>query len=465
MASFLIVFIALMTVSQQVETDLDGAASLLAEKIQASSHLAVKTRPIRTVILPLNGDREDYWVLYRAVSDLLWSRVMRMEGFALSDRDSSVKAMADLKINLQKGLLAAESIAKLRERLDCDIVITGYIADLSTVIGINLYLWDAVGGNMFSTAAVQLRKSASIVPLIASPYDAQEELRDYCSLKWRSKPLPYRILAMSVNDIDGDNTSEIVLATESDLKVLSWDGFSFIERSSIKYVDDAQLRRNQRNIRTLVGSDLDGDGCDEIYVSVPDKETLIWKWKENNLVRTDTMPSTLLAENDAHFVFSSLQPDRNHFSGQATYLISKADKSRTDRPFPVDYYAVGIADGKKWLIVDVENRIRVFSDNMEPVWQSAAAFGTGVAIADLDKNGKSEIICTSAVPQGKQDSLIILEWDNGTYSKKWESQPLKGSISALCAGDPNNDGVDELIVAVLEQGRCGIYLYTANYVR
>jgi len=376
-----------------------------------------------------------------------------------------VQAVSSLKMDLPKGLLEPDKITELKQKLNCDAIITGYIADLNTIININMFLWNVDDGSLLVTASARVRKTSAIVSLLTSPYEAQAH--DYYSVKWISQPLPYRILAISVSDIDKDNINEIILATEGELKVLSWDGFSFRERVTAYYTDPSQLRRNQQDIRTLFGLDMDEDSGDEVCVSIPEKETSVWKWESDSLVKIRSLPFTLLAVQNTNLIFGSLKQNRNYFSGSATYQT--LNNSRTDRPLPVDYYSIAIGEtnnteGKEWLVVDAGNLMRVYSENMESLWQSTMNFGTGIAIADLDGNGKNEIIGTSAMPRGKWDSLIILEWDGSSYPKKWESQPIKGTASALCVGDPNNDGMDELVVAVYEQGRSEICLYTANYI-
>jgi len=135
---------------------------------------------------------------------------------------------------------------------------------------------------------------------------------------------------------------------------------------------------------------------------------------------------------------------------------------------PYDFYSIAVAqtndlDNKEWILVDVENVMRIFSDDMTQIWQGTMAFGSGIAVADLDNDKRNEIVATSALPVGDKDILIILEWDGNTYAKKWESSIINGSISALNIGDPNNDGVDELISIIHTQDGSEIYLYTANY--
>ncbi|MEM2990525.1 MAG: hypothetical protein QXQ02_05005 [Halobacteria archaeon] len=466
----MLLFIFLLQIPLQVLAEehlLSDGVSAIVDKIQgAISTLNNKPRPFKTIVLSFCWDTADQWEICHVVTELLRTQIARIGDLEIISRDSTNRALSVLKMDLHKGLLTADKIALLRQQLDFDLIITGCISDLYTIININVYLWDA-DGNLILTTSAQVRKTAGISSLLISPYSA--DAHDYYSAKWQSKPMPYRILSMSVNDVDEDRINVLIIVTESELKVLSWDGFSFQEKASARYIDDAQLRREQRDIRTMFVSDVDGDGYNEICVSIPDKETTLWRWKEGNLVKISTLPPTLLALQEGEPVFGLLKQSRNYFSGQTIYQISKEDKSRSDRPIPVDLYSVAIGEvnnkeGEEWIVVDNSNCMRIYSKDIEPIWQGEMTFGSGITTADLDRNGKNEIIGTSSAPWGRQDSLIILEWNGETYSKKWGSQPIEGSISALCVGDPNNDGADELVVAVFRHGGCVLYLYTANYI-
>ena len=425
-------------------------------------------QPIKVAVLPFFWDKDDQWALCRVITELVYTRMSLINEITLVDRNLTMQVFANLKINPKKGILGADDTIKLKEKLDCNIFITGHVDDQNTIININTFIWDAEDGKLLTTRSCQIRKTAAVVALLETPYKLQAEHHDYFSVKWRSPVLPYKILGVSVNDIDGDETNELILITENEVKVLSWDGFSFVDRSSAKYIDSVELKRNQKYIRIVSGWDSDSDGKDEIYLSVPDVETSIWKWEKDAIIRSGTLPFTLVADQNGTMYSSFLKNNRNYFSGQRTYEVSKTDNIRTEKPMPYDFYSIAVAqtndlDNKEWILVDVENVMRIFSDDMTQIWQGTMAFGSGIAVADLDNDKRNEIVATSALPVGDKDILIILEWDGNTYAKKWESSIINGSISALNIGDPNNDGVDELISIIHTQDGSEIYLYTANY--
>jgi TolB-like protein len=453
----------LLPQAKGAENTLDDGIKQITENLKKELPIT-DGRQIKIALLPFNWDKYDQWALCRVACELLWTQFNQMAEVSLIDRNTIQQAMGNFKTESEKGLLKTEDVAKFRNSPGCDFIITGHISDLITIININVFLWDANSGNLLSTESAQIRKTPAIIAMIAN--EGQSDSNEVYSVKWRSKPMPYRILGLSVSDFNHDGIKDLLLVTESEFKVMSWDGFCFVDRASAQYVNVTQLKRNQWDIRMIFGLDIEGQN--EVYltiISVPDLETSIWKWDKDAPIKVGSIDSTLLSVQKDSMIFGSLK--RNYFLGQKTYQVSKTDNSRIEKQLPKDFYSIAIGDvngiaGREWLIVGVDNIMRIYSEDMSPIWQSTMTFGSGLVIADLDNNGKNEIIGTSAMPQNKKDSLIILEWDGNTYTKKWESQPIDGNITAICIGDPNNDGVDELVIVVYGQNGSEIYLYSAN---
>ncbi len=449
-----------------LEKDLDSGVKTLADNLYNSLHLIdSKNYPLKLAMIPLTWDKEDQWALCKVVFELLKSQIARKGGVYIISGDEVIKAIANKKVNLTKGLIETNEILDLRKTLDCDAVLSGAITDLYVAININLYLWNATDGNLVSLESVQIRKTADIVSLLKPLSEEQSIHQSYYSLKWRSEVLPYRILSMLIDDINNDGINETLIVTGSDIKVLYWDGFSFWEKSSIQYIDSTKLRRNQANIRTICRIDVD-----KISISVPDFDAEIWRLNGDSFVRVDSLAENLLYCDDEKFIFSTIKQDRNFFSGQSTYKILKTDNSRIDIKLPVDYYSISIGDvasteGEEYVIIDIENRLRIYSKDLELIWQSEKmSFGVGIAIADIDENGVKEIILTSALPIGSKDYLIVMEQSGDTYVKKWESPIINGGITNICIGDPDYDSAKEILAAISTNNGSEIRIYSVNYI-
>jgi TolB-like protein len=455
--------------SHSAENEIESSIKIISDNITFFLSQSFNL-PIKVAILPFCWEKNDQWALCRVMTELLYTNLSQVNGFELVDKQITGQIIAKLNINIKKGLLEAEDMIKLKEHLACDFIITGHVADEHTIININTLVWNVREGNLLTIRSSQVRKTASVIALLETPYSNNAEHHDYYSVKWRSPILPYCILAISVNDIDGNGINELILITEEELKILSWDGFGFVEKSSARYIDSAGLKRNQKDIRFVYGWDSDGNGSDEIYLSVPDMETSIWKWEKDDIMKFGSLPFTIVAEQKDKILSSFLKSNRNYYSGQKTYEISKTNNIRTEKFLPYDFYTITIGEtndneGNEILIVDAENIMRIFTEDMVQIWQSTNAFGNVSIIADIDNNKRDEIFVASALPIGDEDFLSIFEWDGNTYAKKWESPAINGSISALYVGDPNNDGVKELIMIINRQDQSEIYLYTANYLQ
>jgi hypothetical protein len=469
---FSIILTPLLPHAEGAENSIDDGVKQIAENLKKDLFIS-DGRQIKIAILPFYWDKNEQWALCRVTYGLLWTRFDNMAGVSLINRNVAQQAMKNSKAESEKGLLKSEDVSKFGTLLGSDFIITGHISDLVTIININVFLWDANNGNLLSTKSVQIRKTSAITAMIAN--NTKPDSNEPYSIKWQSKPAPYLILGITVCDFDRDGINDLLAVTDSEFKVMSWDGFCFVDRASVQYVNVTQLKRNQWNIRTIF--ELNEDSKNEVYISIPDVETSIWKWDKDAPIKVGSIDSTLLLvqkdsilvppSNGRTEVFGALKSGRNYFVGPKTYQVSKTDNSRFEKMIPKDFYSIMLGDvngieGKEWLIIDVDNNMNIYSDDMSLIWKSAMKFGSGIIIADLDNNGKNEIIGTSAMPQNKKDSLIILEWDGNTYIKNWESQPIDGNITAMCIGDPNNDGVDELVTVVYKRNVSEISLYSAN---
>jgi len=455
----ILILTPLLPQAKSAENSLDDGVKQISESLKKDLTIT-DGHQIKIAIIPFNWEKHNQWALCRVTCEYLRTQFSQLAGVSLIDINTIQQAMKILKAESEKGLLKAEDISKLGKSLGCDFIITGHIADLRTIININVFLWNANTGNLSSTKSVQIRKTSAIIAMIS---EVQAESSEVYSVKWQSKLMPYRILGVLVNDFDRDGVNDLLMVTDSDFKVMSWDGFSFVDKASVPYVNATQLKRNQWDIRTICDSN--EDGKNEIYISVPGVETGIWEWEKDTPVKIGSFDPTLLSVQKDFMIFGSLK--LNYFVGQKTYQVSRKDNSKSEKQLPEDFYSLAIGnvndtEGNEWLIVDIDNVMHIYSESIEPIWQSTTTFGSGIAIADLDDNGKNEIIGTSAMLQNNKDSLIILEWDGNTYTKKWESPPIDGSITATCIGDPNNDGVDELVTVVYKQKGSEICLYSAN---
>lgn len=449
-------------------SDLNESISTLSDRVsQAIS--SIYTENANIGVIPFVSKNPELWHLCQVTFDL-FKYHLKLKGFnSLVSDERMIRTLSFLKLNVKDGLLSENDITRIKELLATKVLITGNIVDLYTLFNVNVYIWDCDRVGLMAVQSVQVRKTVNVLSLIELSSQKSEGQLERYSLKWQSGDLSFKILAMSTADIDGDNVNELIILTEEEIKVLQWNGFSFVERKKVRYIDTKKLKRNQRDIRFMLILDGDSDGKPEVYVSVPNMNTGLWVWKDNDIVNTEMLSEVVITHRDGNLIVSSLRQDRNYFSNQATSIISRVDHSKTELKLPFDYYSLNIGEtngmeGKEYILISKDNRLVICSEEMVPLWQSGKMeFGFGISISDLDNDGKNEIIGTSALLGTTKDHVKVLKFNGSTYIEDWRSKDLNGNVSALCVGDPNNDGITELILSVWKDGQSRISLYTTNF--
>ena len=84
-----------------------------------------------------------------------------------------------------------------------------------------------------------------------------------------------------------------------------------------------------------------------------------------------------------------------------------------------------------------------------------------ILIRDLDRDGRAEVIMSKnqstiemfermrTFEKGEIDSLV---WDDGFLSPNWKTREIKGYINDFQIKDADNDGEEDLVLAVVEPG-------------
>jgi len=167
-------------------------------------------------------------------------------------------------------------------------------------------------------------------------------------------------------------------------------------------------------------------------------------------------------------------------------------------PFPkeIGIYGVATADirgkGKPEIIaLDKYDRLNIFSEDGKIEWKSPGRFGgTGnyydtkkkrkedfrddsasrvyipgrVLVKDLNGDGIPQIIVNKNEPttrlfeRGKgyeTGEIYCLTWDEGDLVTSWKTRPIKSYIADYQVKDVDNDGNEELVVAVVGSAPAG----------
>lgn len=321
--------------------------------------------------------------------------------------------------------------------------------------------------------------TAAASPLVAArPAEAQNEF-------WKSPDLAIEGCGLAVADLDADGKNEVVIAFPDGLHVGRIDG------SRLDNVSKYQAKSNDRLI-AVDAADTDRDGRAEIFVTCTKNTTqrlcsFVLSLSGNQL--------ETIAENQ-NWYFRS--PGKDRVFGQKRGLseifmpgvwrlekngadyVEKEEVSLPD-PFSVFSFYPGDIDHdgiSDLVIMDNDDRIRIYDQNNRLAWKTGDYFGGGetrltdgkdrkddsvgeqvflpqrVVVCDINADGRNEILTVLNKTVGgrvferfrryNQASFSCLSWDGLGLSEIWHTNPVSGYAADFSLADIDNDGQNEI---------------------
>ncbi|MBI3015811.1 MAG: VCBS repeat-containing protein [Candidatus Tectomicrobia bacterium] len=322
----------------------------------------------------------------------------------------------------------------------------------------------------------------------------------------RSAPIEHAVRGIDVGDVDGDGKNEIVAIGSDVMTIYRWNDKKLVEVATYKGGSGSSFLN--------VGvADLNGNGVEEIFVTN----------LRNNLLRSIVLGyrggALKVVQNDIHRylrvvklpgakpeLWAQAQGSTSPFDGKITRYRWEGKKYVEGDPveLPKDFPALGISiygflpldldgDGKlKYIMVDNNDRLRVYSQDGELLWRSTEHYGgyeTGFLVeargtelpnASLGSNdqvrrvlikgrilwgGKTgplagTVLMNTNIPstgyilenlRGYDQSVISgLRWEAGGLYEEWRTRPLGGYMADYLLADIDNDGIPELVAAIVE---------------
>ena len=311
---------------------------------------------------------------------------------------------------------------------------------------------------------------------------------------------------LSVADVDGDGKQEIIVITPTQVIVSRFENNRMRE---IARFDEGAAN----DFRWLDVADMNGDGAPEFYLaSYRSNElfSIVLQFKGGKftpLIRNDRTFYRLLRvrrpakgakipDSEAYMLLGQREGLDEPFAGPIYRYRWSGGKLAPAATYalPPDLTILGFGlwdinkDGALEVIeVGKDDRLRVFSRSGQDIYSSSEAYGapvykffsqaeaessdeqsdtpdipirSRVLVEDVDRDGVDEVLVISneyaaAIAPGLGVSgghIASLVWDGGGLSETWRSMKLSSGIVDFAFGDADNDGFDDLVVAVTSSG-------------
>ena len=325
----------------------------------------------------------------------------------------------------------------------------------------------------------------------ATPYAGQD-----AGTHWKSRSFKALITGLAVADVDNDGRMELVVVTDRDVSIYRMENGRLV-----KTAEAAQT--SQSTYISVDAADINGNGTPEIYVtSLGSARTVVdsfvleysggayptisgssnWYYRVAN---TPDQGTVLLGQrqlfgsksiflepiHEMRWQGDRLTPDRQLLPGGKANLMGAVYGDITHTG------SSEVAAYSDW------DRVRIYSAGGEKIWEDGDRTGGDklffslpktdagqpnrqyfplrIRTADIDRDGKAEVLIARHEELArnmvknfryfKKARVGSMLWNELSLVPQWESQSLSGRISDFAIGDIDNDGADELVIALVSK--------------
>ncbi|MGD0915949.1 MAG: FG-GAP-like repeat-containing protein [Thermodesulfobacteriota bacterium] len=360
-----------------------------------------------------------------------------------------------------------------------------------------------IGYKILGRRAMAGRPGESKHPYLVQPERGVGRIRSGGLGFKRSQTFDFEIKGLGIGDLYGDKKNEVVVMDDNNLYIFRYDGNKM---SLLQKVETG----NQNKFLTLDVADVNRNGLAEIIVTSVVGENL-----QSSILEYDKGKFRKITEKAGWFFRVLEHPKEGPILiGQRIdsegvldgpiykFVWQKESFEKGPKmPFPKKTKIFGIAltniRGKEaldLLVLDNSDRLRLVALDGKPLWTSGEEYGgtdnsydsdykrnlelgshqrissdwrtyilPRILIRDLHGDGLNEVIVnrnissslmsvfkrTKRFEKGEIDSLV---WEEGTLTTNWKTKEITGYISDFQIKDIDNDGEEELVVAVIDPG-------------
>jgi hypothetical protein len=301
---------------------------------------------------------------------------------------------------------------------------------------------------------------------------------------WVGPEMEGRPAGIEVGDVDGDGHSEVAMGFVHRLELGRVAGGEYMPLTSL------ELGTGQEVVG-IDGSDLDGDGRMELYLTAaasgslasmvvecgPDRcrverAGIPWYFRRVSLPGEGPV---LLAQRMGNL--------ENDFSGPIFRVVRSGGElsAGASLPLPAGVSLFGFSPlndaGGRGLLARLspQGSLQVLDAGGEPVWKSGESFGrSGIGIQRRDPTTAGSDVRRAMLPprlsvgepeeiliplnerssifpwsdQFRKSRLVAMKWDGRRLRESWQTQDQDGYLADFRLADVDNDGVRELVMAL-----------------
>ncbi len=338
------------------------------------------------------------------------------------------------------------------------------------------------------------------------PYIQQREILGRISPEGlgfkKSQVFGFEIKGIDIGDVDGDKKNEVVIMDDHNLYVFKYNGEKLILFQKIQ-------TGYQHTFLTLDVADINRNGHAEIIVTAvaeDDLRSFILEFEEGKFRKITEKSGwyfrALDHPKDGPILMGQKMGSDGLYSGPIYKFIWKKNsfEKGPKMPFPKETkifsLAVGNIQSKEKLnliVLDDSERLRMVGPDGKDVWNSRQKYGGTtnfyetrkkfdpvyrfgsqgapawrvyipgrIVIKDLDGDGLHEVMINKNITSSTRffdrirsfDSgeIYDLVWEENSLTTNWKTKEIEGYISDFQIKDVDNDGEDELVVAVIDLG-------------
>lgn len=311
---------------------------------------------------------------------------------------------------------------------------------------------------------------------------------------WKSRNFRDLITGLAVADVDNDARKELVLVTDNQVSIYQMENGRLIKEAMV-------TETSRSTFISVDAADINGNGVPELYVtSLGSGHTIVDSFvleysggayktlsgSDNWYYRVADTPDkgkVLLGQRHpygAESIFNEpifemnwqgdrLEAGRQVFPGRKANLMGFAygDITQTGSSMVAAY--------NEW------DRLRIYKPGGEMIWedgnlsggdrlffmlpktdtdqQNKQYFPLRIQITDINRDGDVEVLIAHHEDMTKgrlKDTRIFknakitsMIWNGLNLTSEWNTQTIAGRISDFTVGDIDNDGADELVIAVV----------------